>query len=163
MSSKHYAQFLPKDFDNFDCLKLAPGIYLILLVILRAYIVWIMSVTNMRDHVGIIQWIYPQTALFYLNLLSGALGLFVVLVLSLRRPEAAPWVRSIWPKCHLLLMAALTFDIMITTVGYFVWQLQSLSWIFIQGGIMLSAFVYIMRSKRFAINLKEFPEKLPED
>lgn len=163
MSSKHYAQFLPKDFDNFDCLKLAPGIYLILLLILRAYIVWIMSVTNMRDHVGIIQWIYPQTALFYLNLLSGALGLFVVLVLSLRRPEAAPWVRNIWPKCHLLLMAALIFDIMITTVGYFVWQLQSLSWIFTQGGIMLSAFVYIMRSKRFAINLKEFPEKLPED
>jgi hypothetical protein len=66
MSAKYYAHFLPKHFDSFDCLKLAPGIYIILLFILRAYIIWIMSVTNMRDHVAMIQWIFPQTALLYL-------------------------------------------------------------------------------------------------
>ena len=93
MSTNSYANYLPKHFDNFDCLKLAPGIYFILLFILRAYIIWIMSVTNMRDHVGFIQWIYPQTALFYLNLVSGVIGLFIVLILSLRRPTASSWVR----------------------------------------------------------------------
>lgn len=162
MSAKYYANLLPKDFDNFDCLKLAPGIYLILLFVLRAYIVWIMSVTNMRDHVGIIQWIFPQTALFYLNLASGVMGLFVVFVLSLRRPNAANWVRVCWQKCHLILIFTLSFDLLITLIGYFVWQLQSISWLIVQGGVVIAAIAYIILNKRFAINLAEFPETLPE-
>lgn len=162
MTAKYYANFLPKHFDNFDCLKLAPGIYLILLFVLRAYIVWVMSVTNMRDHVGIIQWIFPQTSLFYLNLASGALGLFIVLVLSLRRPNAASWVRSSWNKCDVLLIIALIFDLLITLLGYFVWQLQSISWLLVHGTLVVGAITYILLSKRFAINLAEFPEELPE-
>ena len=162
MTAKYYANFLPKHFDNFDCLKLAPGIYLVLLFVLRAYIVWIMSVTNMRDHVGIIQWIFPQTSLFYLNLASGALGLFIVLVLSLRRPNAASWVRSSWKKCDVLLIIALIFDLLITLLGYFIWQLQSMSWLLVHGTLVVAAITYILLSKRFAINLAEFPEELPE-
>lgn len=162
MSAKYYANFLPKDFDNFDCLKLAPGIYLILLFVLRAYIIWIMSVTNMRDHVGIIQWIYPQTSLFYLNLVSGVIGLFVVVILSLRRPNAANWVRVVWQKCHILLVVALAFDLLIGVLGYFIWHLQSLSWLMMHCLLVIVAMLYIVRSKRFIINLAEFPEALPE-
>jgi len=162
MSAKYYANFLPKHFDNFDCLKLAPGIYIILLLILRAYIVWIMSVTNMRDHVGIIQWIYPQNALFYLNLVSGVIGLFIVLILSLRRPNAQAWVRICWRKCKVLLMVALVFDLLIGVLGYFIWQLQSLSWLVVHCSMVISAIVYILRSKSFTINIAEFPETLPE-
>lgn len=162
MLTKHYANLLPKDFDNFDCLKLAPGIYLILLFVLRAYIIWIMSVTNMRDHVGIIQWIYPQTSLFYLNLVSGIIGLFIVLILSLRRPNAATWVRNYWHKCKTLLIGALAFDLLIGVLGYFIWQLQSLSWLIVHCSLVMTAIFYILRSKRFTINLAEFPEALPE-
>jgi hypothetical protein len=162
MTAKYYANFLPKHFDNFDCLKLAPGIYLILLFVLRAYIVWIMSVTNMRDHVGMMQWVFPQTSQFYLSLFSGVVGLFVVLVLSLRRPNAANWVRSSWQRCHLLLIAALLFDLLITVLGFFVWQLQSMSWLLVHGTLVIGAITYILLSKRFAINLAEFPEQLPE-
>lgn len=162
MSIKNYANFLPKDFDNFDCLKLAPGIYLILLFILRAYIVWIMSVTNMSDRIGIIQWIYPQTALFYLNLVSGSIGLMVVFVLSLRRPGAAKWVKCCWQKIHLLLMSALIFDLLITVLGFFIWNLQSFSWLFMQSIVIAVSITYIFTSKRFTINRAEFPEALPE-
>ena len=162
MSAQHYANYLPKDFDNFDCLKLAPGIYLILLFILRAYIIWIMSVTNMRDHVGIIQWIYPQTALFYLNLVSGVIGLFIVLVLSLRRPAAPAWVRICWQKCKMLLIVALAFDLLIGVLGYFIWHLQTISWLLVHCSLVISAVSYILKSKRFTINIAEFPEALPE-
>lgn len=162
MSAKNYASFLPQHFDNFDCLKLAPGIYIILLFVLRAYIIWIMSVTNMRDHIGIIQWIYPQTALFYLNLVSGVIGLFIVLILSLRRPKAHTWVRICWQKCKALLIVALVFDLLIGVLGYFIWQLQSLSWLVVHCSMVISAIVYILCSKRFTINIAEFPETLPE-
>lgn len=162
MSAKYYAHFLPKHFDNFDCLKLAPGIYIILLFILRAYIIWIMSVTNMRDHVGMIQWVFPQTALFYLNLASGVIGLFIVLILSLRRPKAQAWVRICWQKCKVLLIVALTFDLFIGVVGSFIWQLQSITWLLIHCSLVISAIVYILLSKRLTINIAEFPEALPE-
>ncbi|MGB2740990.1 MAG: DUF2919 family protein [Cognaticolwellia sp.] len=162
MTTKYYANYLPKDFDNFDCLKLAPGIYLILLFVLRAYIIWILSVTNMRDHIGTIQWVYPQKALFYLNLVSGVIGLFIVLILSLRRPNAADWVRNCWQKCKVLLMVALTFDLFIGVLGYFIWQLQSISWLVVHCSLVISAIIYILRSKRFTINLAEFPEALPD-
>ncbi|TWX65837.1 DUF2919 family protein [Colwellia sp. C1TZA3] len=162
MSAKYYANFLPKHFDNFDCLKLAPGIYIILLFILRAYIIWIMSVTNMRDHVGMIQWVFPQTALFYLNLASGVIGLFVVLILSLRRPKAQAWVRICWRKCKMLLIIALTFDLLVGVLGYFIWQLQSIPWLLMHCSLVISAIAYILSSKRLTINIAEFPEALPE-
>jgi len=97
-----------------------------------------------------------------LNLASGALGLFIVLVLSLRRPNAASWVRSSWKKCDVLLIIALIFDLLITLLGYFVWQLQSMSWLLVHGTLVVGAITYILLSKRFAINLAEFPEELPE-
>jgi hypothetical protein len=162
MKSDYYAHFLPKDFDNYDCVKLSPVVYLILLFVLRGYIVWIMSVTNMRDHVGIIQWIYPETALFYLSLFSGMIGLFIVLVLSLRRPNAAPWIRACWKKCQTLLILALVFDLIISFLGYFYWQLQSVLWLTIQSTLVISSIFFIHFSKRFALNLLEFPEEIPE-
>ena len=160
--AKNYAKLLPKHFDSFDCLKLAPGIYAILLLVLRAYIIWIMSVTNMRDNVGFIQWVYPQTALFYLNLAPGVIGLFVVLILSLRRPNAPIWVKICWKKCKTLLILALVFDLAIGVLGYMVWQLQSSLWLLMHCLLVISAIVYIIKSKRFSINIAEFPEVLPE-
>jgi hypothetical protein len=121
-----------------------------------------MSVTNMRDHVGMIQWVFPQTALFYLNLASGVIGLFIVLILILRRPKARAWVRICWRKCNVLLIVALTFDLLVGVLGYFIWQLQSITWLLIHCSLVISAIVYILLSKRLTINMAEFPEALPE-
>lgn len=162
MTKNYYADLMPKDFDSFDCLKIAPGVYFILLFVLRAYIVWIMSVTNMRDHVGIIQWVFPQTSLFYLNLASGFFGVFIVFLLSLRKPNAARWVKVSWKKCHIFLILALLFDLAASVFGYIVWHLQSISWLLMHCGVVIISISYIMLSKRFAINLTEFPQKLPE-
>jgi len=46
----------------------------------------------MRDRVSILQWIYPERSLFYLSLFSGAIGLYVLLNISLRRTGAQPWI-----------------------------------------------------------------------
>ncbi|WP_281561273.1 DUF2919 family protein [Thalassomonas sp. RHCl1] len=157
-----YSQYSVEDFDKFDCLKLSKSIYLVLLFVLRGYLVWLMSVTNMQDRVGIIQWLYPQTALFYLSLISGTVGLFVVLVISLRRPEAKNWVRVSWSYCRGLLIFALAFDFIVSLLGFFYWQLLSVSWLVMQGSVIAVLIYFCFRSKRMAINLQEFPEKLPE-
>jgi len=158
-----YRQYSVEDFDSYDCLKLSKRFYLVLLFVLRGYIVWLMSVTNMRDRVSIISWIYPETSLFYLSLISGAIGLFVVLIISLRRPEAANWVQNSWRHCRKILITALLFDLLTHAVGYFYWQLLSLEWLIMQVALSTSLALLCYNSERFRINLEEFPQKLPKD
>jgi len=157
-----YQQYSLQDFDSYDCLKLSKRFYLALLFILRGYIVWLLSVTNMRDRVGIIQWVYPETSLFYLSLFSGLLGLFVLLVISLRRPDAHQWIQRSWPYSRVLIVLALLFDLLTHTTGYFYWQLSSIPWLITQAIITVILIVICYNSERLNLNLKEFPQKLPE-
>jgi len=159
---KKYQQYSVEDFDNYDCLKLSKRFYLVLLFVLRGYIVWLMSVTNMRDRISIISWIYPETSLFYLSLLSGLVGLFVVLIISLRRPEAASWIQVSWQHSRKLLIVALLFDLLTHCIGFFYWQLISIEWIIMQIIITITLIVLCYNSERFTINLTEFPQKIPE-
>ncbi len=162
MTKHEYAGYSVQDFDKFDCLKISKWVYLSLIFILRGYIVWLMSVTNMKDRVAIIQWIYPETSLFYLSLGSGTFGVFIVLVLSLRRPEAKTWVQKCWQHGKEILTLALLFDLAICLVGFFYWHLLSLTWLITQAIVVLGLIIMLNISKKFAINLAEFPEKLPE-
>jgi len=157
-----FANYSVNDFDKFDCLKLSKGIYLTLLYVLRAYIVWIISVTNMRDKVGIIQWLYPQPDLFYLSLFSGAVGLYLLLIVSLRRPDASNWVKTSWRNYRKIVMFALFFDLVVSAVGLLLWQLISLKLLIIHSAIAVMIIYFSYTSDRIALNIEEFPEKLPE-
>lgn len=160
--SHSYQGYSVEDFDKYDCLKLSKSFYLVLLFVLRGYLVWLMSVTNMRDRVGLMQWLYPEMNLFFLSLFSGAIGLFVLLVISLRRPNAYSWVENIWPYSRTLLVIALSFDFTVSLVGFFYWQLLSLTWVIGQGVIVLVLIKLCFTSERLKINLAEFPHELPE-
>lgn len=157
-----FAHYTPSDFDDFDCVKVSKVIYLILIFVLRGYLVWLMSVSNLRDKVGVIQWIYPEPSLFYLSLISGSLGLFVLVILSLRRPDASMWVQNSWRYIRVILLLALIFDLTVNIIGYFYWQLQSSTWLLLNIVAVLGFCFYLYKSKRVQININEFPEKLPE-
>jgi hypothetical protein len=162
MTKQKFANYSVQDFDKFDCLKISQWAYLSLIFILRGYLVWLMSVTNMKDRVGIIQWIYPETSIFYLSLGSGSLGIFIVLVLSLRRPNANVWVKKCWQHAKTFLILALIFDLVICLAGFFYWHLLSLTWLITQSFIVGGLIIMLNTSKKFTINLAEFPEQLPE-
>lgn len=157
-----YQKYSVQDFDSYDCLKLSKRFYLTLLFILRGYIVWLLSVTNMRDRVSIIQWVYPETSLFYLSLLSGTVGLFVLLIISLRRPDAPVWIQWSWLHSRTIIVLALLFDSLTHAIGFFYWQLSSILWLMAQVFITTTLIVMCYHSERLNINLTEFPQKMPE-
>jgi len=159
---KKYQEYSIEDFDKYDCLKLSKRFYLVLLFVLRGYLVWLMSVTNMKDRVSTMQWIYPETSLFFLSLVSGIIGICVVVIISLRRPNAPNWVKVIWPYCRAMLVMALIFDLSINLIGFFYWQLTSMVWLVYQGLIVFILIGLCFTSKRMQINLVEFPQMLPE-
>jgi len=115
----------------------------------------------MRDRVSIISWVYPETSLFYLSLISGTVGLFVVLIISLRRPEAVNWVQISWRHSRKILVTALLFDLLTHGMGFFYWQLISVEWLIMQAILTLSLIFLCYNSERFKINLTEFPQKTP--
>ena len=151
-----------EDFDKFECLKLSKRFYLVLIFVLRGYVVWLISVTNMKDRVATMQWIYPETSLFFLSLLSGSLGLFVIFVISQRRPNSAGWIKTVWPHCRTLLVLALLFDFIINLFAYLYWQMTPFPWIICQGVIALLLITLCYTSTRMQINLDEFPKILPK-
>lgn len=158
-----YKYYSVQDFDKDNCLKIAKIFYITLLFILRGYIVWLMSVTNMRDKVEIIAWIYPDTSMFIMSLISGSLGIFVVVLILLRRPEAASWVKRCWPYSRVFLVIALLFDLTISFIGYLYWQLLTIQSLAIQGALAILLIVLCFKNKKLKINLKEFPEILIAD
>ena len=160
--SNRYKEYSIEDFDKFDCLKVSKRFYFVLFFVLRGYLVWLMSVTNMKDRVATMQWIYPETSLFFLSLISGFIGIFVLIMMTLRRPDAAIWVKKLWPYCRMLLVIALTFDFIINLLGFFYWQLTSVLWLVSQAFIIFALITLCFTSKRMTINLSEFPQRLPE-
>ncbi len=161
MSTK-YQHYSIEDFDKFDCLKLSKRFYLVLAFVLRGYLIWLMSVTNMKDRVATMQWIYSEKNLFFVSLVSGVIGLLVVVIISLRRPNAPSWVKVIWPYTRVMLVVALVFDFIINLLVFFYWQLTSLPWLISQGLIVIGLITLCFTSKRMHINLVEFPQTLPE-
>jgi hypothetical protein len=159
---KRYAQYSVNDFDKFDCVKLSKTIFLILAFVLRGYLIWIISVSNMQDKVGIMQWVFPEKEMFYLSLVSGSIGLFIALIISLRRPDAAEWVKWSWRQTRILLVFAMFFDLLISVLGFTFFQLLSMPWLMVQACLAVVASIYLFKNKKVAINLAEFPEKIPE-
>ncbi len=160
--SSRYNDYSVKDFDQYDCLKISKRFYLVLIFILRAYIVWIISVTNMRDRVGIMQWLYPETHLFFLSLISGSIGLFAVFIIALRRPNAALWLQIAWRNFRTILLIALLFDFLINIIAFYYWQLLSQSWLLVQGTVVAILIILCFTSKRINLNLTEFPKEMPK-
>lgn len=153
-----YARFSPKDFDKYNCLNISLGFYLMLAFTLRGYLVWIMSVTNLQDKVSFLEWIYPERTLFYLSLFSGCLGWFIVLVVSLRRPDAPSWVKKAWHRCHWVLIGALIFDLTCTLWSFILAHKITSTTVIIHMIIVLVCIIYIITNQRFKLNLREFPE-----
>ncbi len=158
MTKNQYENYSLKDFDKYNCVTLSKGIYFILIFVLRAYLVWLMSVTNMKDRVAMIQWVFPQKSLFYISLFSGLIGLFVLLVITLRRPDAALWVKKCWRHSKILLTVALLFDLAVSIIAFLYGQYFSLNILLLQVCIVVCFIVYMMKNERFNINLAEFPE-----
>lgn len=156
-----YANFTPKDFNKHNCLTLSLGVYGMLLYILRAYVVWIMSIVNQQNPTSFVTFIYPQTSLFYLSLTAGGIGVFILVIISLRRPGASIWLQKQWQYCNYWFLFALGCDLACMGWGYNEGIITFIS-LMLHAFIVLVCCLYVIFNQRFKLNLMEFPEKFLE-
>jgi len=160
--AEQYKHLTPKDFDKFDCVKLSKWYFIALLFLLRGYLIWVLSVSNMQDTASVITVIYPQPAIFYVHLVAGFPAIFLLILMSLRRPDAANWVQQLWPRSRQILIGLLLFDLVFSLIGY--WYIDEFNWLVTLSQILFTSLliVQVKSSERIAINLSEFPEPVPE-
>lgn len=157
-----YAGLLPQNFDKYNCVKIPWGFYLILAFIMRAYAVWVMSVTNMRDHVSFLQWVYPQQSLFYFSLFSGCIGWVIIFILAMRKPDSGKHLRWCWQKGRELIVFALAFDLFVSCFAFIYFGLLSVNLLLAQGIISAVCLGYLFTNKHMKIVFDEFPEEFDE-
>jgi len=164
MPDKHeYADYSLKDFSKYDCLKLSKGIYALLAFVCRGYIIWLVSISSMQNRTDTISFVFPDPKLFYLSLISGAIGLFVILLISLRKPDTFAWVKICWQHIRTLLFVSLVFDFSISVIGFLYFNLLSFQWLVMQLTLAVLFSVFLYTNKRVKLNIQEFPEKIIED
>lgn len=162
MANNQYAQYSVNDFDTFDCLKVSKSFYLLLFFVLRGYLVWLISISNLQDKTSFIQWFFPAPESFYLSLLSGTFGLFVGVLFILRKPAASTWVKNLWPYARIMLVTAILFDLAVSIIAYQLNYISSLNWLLSHALVVLLGSYICYKNKRLTINLQEFPEPKPE-
>lgn len=158
MSKNLYENLNVNDFDKFDCVRLSWWFYLSVTYILRGYLVWGLSIANIQDSTSFISFIYSDPRLLYINLLSGLIGIFLLIVISLRRPNANSRVKKIWPKMKLMIIVTLLLDYIITLSNFLIWELLTLKSLIFHSVIVIILLSKAFNNKRIAVNLLEFPE-----
>ncbi|WP_199608898.1 DUF2919 domain-containing protein [Flocculibacter collagenilyticus] len=150
--------YTPDDFDSQGALKVPVGVYLLLILLLRAYVVWLVSLTQFNTQQKVIDWVYPNQESFFLSLISGFFALIVFVVMVLRRKSSPAFLGAIWRRGKVLLITSLTLDLVV--LGYKAWQ-SNLSYqidiaIFLVANLW--CWLYLLRSRQVRDSFKDWPQ-----
>ncbi|WOH38522.1 DUF2919 family protein [Thalassotalea fonticola] len=156
------ANYSIKDFDKHNCLKLSFIFYFILAFLLRGYVVGILSLSNLRDKLSLIQWVYSDSSLFYLSLATGIPGILLLIVIFARKPNASKWLQTLWNKFLMYSCIAVSLDLGFYWGQHLLFGQGKLNWLITQTVVGIGLLLLAKSSKRVQINLSEFPEEIDD-
>jgi hypothetical protein len=164
-----FKKYTPDNFDKHHYLKAPVGFYFLLLVLLRPYIIWIMSVANRANGTVLIEFMYPNKDDFIIGLTTGVGALVVGLFFSLRRDKAYDWLPRFWRLSQWLLLVSVVADMLLLF-----WVIKNSHYGFKpqHAGVFLALLAcggYLFRSTRLRDFFADWPEdvlkgyKLPDE
>lgn len=154
-----FGRYTPDNYDKHHYLKPPIGFYFILLMLLRPYIIWVVSVANRNDTTVLLESFYPDKYNFFTALAIGAGAVFVTFMFSLRREKAYHWVAKLWPGGLWLLWGSWLADL-----GHTLYLVKKIHFNFEPSfaAVLLSLFfagLYMARS----VHLKDFFNDWPQE
>jgi peptidoglycan biosynthesis protein MviN/MurJ (putative lipid II flippase) len=93
---------------------------MILLFLLRPYIVLILSMVNMSDHTGLVDYVYPNKLAMSLGALAGIPAALLVYVWIKRKPGAPQAARKIWARGRAFLGASALLNACVQFVPFWI-------------------------------------------
>ena len=152
-------------YDKNLCLKPDITIWLIFLFLLRAYVVLILSVVNMRDRTGLIDLVYPDRLVMSLGALAGIPAALLVYAWIKRKSGAPRYVRNIWSKGRAFLAVSALLNACVMFVPFWMGTEHAIApgdWA--QFAIALLIVIVVYSSSYIRDCFDDFPsDKVPEE
>lgn len=146
-------------YDKHLSLKMSPLMWLAILFLARPYAIFIMSIANRRDRMGVLETFYGDPAVSFLGALAAIPAIILVLAWIKRQPGAAALTRRVWASGRLLLILASILNIIIIFLPALTGAVLRISMVgWIETIICIFIIIYLIRSTRVRDTFADFPQ-----
>ena len=152
--------------DQDGMYRVPSRLYWLLVLLLRPYLVWVLTLAMPADQRQLLAWLYPVTADFLRALLIAAPALMILATLSqrvpfepkLRRGRAAPFWFWLWRQSRWLLLLNIVVDLYWTLNHLPPYVSVKAPWLLLAPMLLILAAWYVLKSKQLRLIFSEWPE-----
>ncbi|KZN29880.1 DUF2919 domain-containing protein [Pseudoalteromonas luteoviolacea] len=156
--SKLQGRFGPEYWDKYGVYKTPLGFNLTLIVLLRPFLIWLMSALTWRPDLDIMSLFFPSKDNFFIAIGIGSIALLPALVFSMRRPTSTPRWGDIWGYMRWPLLIAALLDLawllMQAANGHYQFSFYLASQIVLVSWVLL----YLINSRYLTCFFSDWPE-----
>lgn len=148
------------DYNKYLSLKVSPGLWLVLLYLLRPYLIVALSVVNPSDRMELINMFYQDRLPMFLSATAAIPAALLVFAWLKRLPGANDLVRAIWANGRLLLGFSALLNCITAYLPIYLGvtrKLDNLAWL--QLGLSVLVIFYILLCQRVKDTFADFPEE----
>ncbi len=153
--------------DQDGMYRVPSRLYWLLLLLLRPYLCWIVTLAMPSDQRQILAWFYPVTADFLRALLIAGPAVLMLAVLSqrvpydpkLRRGRARRFWFFCWRQSRILLLLNVLVDLYWTVQHLPAYVSVRAPWLLIVPIALVFAAVYLLKSSQLPLVFHEWPEQ----
>ena len=142
--------------DDNGHIKPPSYLYLVLAFLAKAWVVWVMSLTQHSDRAALVRTLYPMQADFIQALIVGAGAVFIFLLVLAERRRKPEWLRPVFKQGRLILMAVLAAE-MFVWVQRFVHSDMLFHWAVALDAVALFwCGIYLLKSRHLQVYFKSW-------
>jgi len=146
-------------YDKYLCLRMSPLMWLTMLFLARPYVIFIISVANRRDRMGILELFHGEPSMGLLGAVAGIPAAILALAWTRRQPDAPAIVqRTCHAGKHLLVLSSL-LNIAVILLPYLTGnaaRITAVGWS--ELAVCLLIIAYLAKSQRVKDTFADFPK-----
>lgn len=151
-------EFGPEYWDKYGVYRTPIGFNLTLLVLLRAYLIWIFSALARRPDLDLMSLFFQSKQHFFVALGIGALALIPTVLFSLRRPSSSQKLAKYWRYMRWPLLLAAMADLAWLFVQASQVYYQFSLYLAVQMVMLLWVILYLLKSRYLVNFFNDWPE-----
>ncbi|BBN82350.1 hypothetical protein PA25_23350 [Pseudoalteromonas sp. A25] len=151
-------QYGPEYWDKYGVYRTPIGFNLTLVVLLRAYLLWIFSAVARRPDLDLMSMFFESKTHFFVALGIGAIAIVPTILFSLRRPSSSVKLAKYWRfmRWPLLITAIADFSWLVMQAAQSHYQFSM--FIAVQMVLLLWVILYLLKSKYLSYFFNDWPE-----
>ncbi|NOU52483.1 DUF2919 domain-containing protein [Pseudoalteromonas sp. JBTF-M23] len=151
-------QYGPEYWDKYGVYRTPIGFNLTLVVLLRAYLLWIFSAVARRPDLDLMSIFFKSKTHFFVALGIGAIALIPTIIFSLRRPSSSQRLAKYWRFMRWPLLLTAIADLAWLTIQASQSHYQFSMFIAVQMVMLLWVILYLLKSNYLGYFFNDWPE-----